>query len=370
MSLAIFGLALLVHAATPPATPEEARRAAKQATAAGQSDEAARVLEDARTRFPEDASVYSALGRVYIDLKRFDDAAQAYAMSLELQRDQNGLRYYRAYALREAGRLDEAAGVYEVFLKQEPDDADGWYGLAETQERRQNLLGAAEAYEAYAKAEKRPAQAKWVQAAKDKAAELRAQAASAAPTAEATPVAEAAPAAAAETAPTETAPAETSVAAAEAAPEPPVTVTRPSAGLKATQSTKKSTKKVGAKRGPAFDAAVSALKAERFEDAERALGAPPAADSSDYAVLGLWGSIYLGEEKLDEAIALYQRAVEAAPEPAAPALLLGLAEAYRFAGNPGGARDALDRALGGSLGATQLDPGLAALLRERRAALD
>ncbi len=115
----------------------------------GEVEEANQVIAQAESKFPSDPAVYEALGDLSTSRGSYDDAVNDFEKALELDKNNIGLLFSRAIALRQARRFDEAARDFDSVDKQSPD----YPGLAL---ERGNLFEASgrsdEALEAYEKA--------------------------------------------------------------------------------------------------------------------------------------------------------------------------------------------------------------------------
>lgn len=133
---------------------------------------------------PGEAEHYEALGRAQLKRRDFDGAIATYRALVERVPAYARGRYRLAFALRKAGRFDEAAAAYRAYVTAAPDDPDGYFGLARTLEKLARPAEARDAYARYVDIETRPSEAKWVERARRRIAEI--DAAQAAPEPETT----------------------------------------------------------------------------------------------------------------------------------------------------------------------------------------
>ena len=159
---------------TPP--PARADAAALRAEAdrlrqAGKLPEAAAAYQRAIDADRGNLDLYNDLGNVYFALKRYGDAATAFADAT--RRDPRyALGWYNlAHALRKADRPREAADAYRRYITLKPDDPDPYYGLGQTLKMMGDAAGAIAAFKKYIAMEKRPDEQRWVDKAR---AELQA----------------------------------------------------------------------------------------------------------------------------------------------------------------------------------------------------
>jgi tetratricopeptide (TPR) repeat protein len=285
--------------------------AGQQAQRRGDLAAAEAALRRAVELEPANAQAWNQLGGVLLQQERYGPAAEALSTALDLDGSLGVARYNLAYSLRQLGRNEAAAAEYEAYLATAPKDADAWYALAETRQSFGDSLGAADAYDTYADTETRPAQAQWVQRARDRAATLRAAA-----------------------------PAPSSPPASEAGSTPPPPTATPSA------------------LQPVFEALRAEDYASAFELLQQTLPDPQSGVAH-----AAYGSAHLGAGRLRSAEAAYRRAIPLLRGPAAAAAAFGLAEALRAQGRDADA-GARYRAV---VEAPGTDPSLVELARQRLA---
>ena len=94
--------------------------------------QAVKVLQDARTRFPQDTSITFELGAVYEKQKKFADAETAFRQVIAQEPEHGPALNYLGYMLAERGeRLSESLDLIKRALQTEPDngsylDSLGW----------------------------------------------------------------------------------------------------------------------------------------------------------------------------------------------------------------------------------------------------
>jgi tetratricopeptide (TPR) repeat protein len=139
---------------------------AKQDLAAGSLDAAAADGQAAVTADPTDTDAYDLLADVYARTARFDDELTTFGQAVtQVPGYANGW-FHLAYALRKEGRLEEAAACYYKAATLAPTEPDPWFGLALTYKALGNRDATLQAYERYVVLENRPAEAAWVEKAK------------------------------------------------------------------------------------------------------------------------------------------------------------------------------------------------------------
>jgi tetratricopeptide (TPR) repeat protein len=105
----------------------------------------------------------------------FMPAAERFQQALALDPSRADALYRRGLALRKANRLDDAKASYTEFLRARIDDADGLYGLAETERLRGDVPAARSRFQRYVEVENRPSEAKYVERARAYLAETAGQ---------------------------------------------------------------------------------------------------------------------------------------------------------------------------------------------------
>jgi tetratricopeptide (TPR) repeat protein len=94
--------------------------------------QAVKVLQDARTRFPEDTSITFELGAIFEKQKKFADAETAFRQVIAQEPEHGPALNYLGYMLAERGeRLTESVDLIKRALQTEPDngsylDSLGW----------------------------------------------------------------------------------------------------------------------------------------------------------------------------------------------------------------------------------------------------
>lgn len=78
-------------------------------------------LEAAAKANPKDAAVLTLLGNTYYDLKRYSEAADAYAKSLAIQPDDANVKVDYGTSLFYTGRSAEAKQAFEAVIAKYPD---------------------------------------------------------------------------------------------------------------------------------------------------------------------------------------------------------------------------------------------------------
>jgi tetratricopeptide (TPR) repeat protein len=277
-----FAVSLAFALLAQPAPPDAPGETTSPPRAASESER----LRAAAEQSPQDAEAWARLGSELLREGRTQAALEPLRTAVELDPGLSDARYNLAYALRELGRLDAAADAYRSYLEEKPGDADAWFALAQTEESAGDLAAAAAAYDRYADVEARPAQARWVEQAREKADQLRARAAAA--------------------------PAHPDDSGAVGAPAAGATERRASPPLRAAPTQ--------------LSAAVEALEVGQYDRALDLLRRD-APNPTDGFALAAYGSAHLGRGELGEADRYFARAAAELRGEARLGALLGRAEA-------------------------------------------
>jgi tetratricopeptide (TPR) repeat protein len=115
-------------------------------------------------------------GKEAFRAKRYKEAAQFFKEAYDLDNSLKTGLYNRAFALRKGNLLKEARAAYLEYVAVNPDDNDGIFGLAETERLLGNRPEALRLFIEYLTREKRPDKAKYVDYAKKKVEDLKAEA--------------------------------------------------------------------------------------------------------------------------------------------------------------------------------------------------
>ena len=287
-----FAVPVVLALLTQPAPPDAPDEPTSPRRAASQSDR----LRAAAEQSPQDAEAWAQLGSQPLRDGRTQAALEPLQTAVQLDPSLSDARYNLAFALRELGRLDAAADAYRSYLETRPDDADAWFALAQTEESAGDLAAAAAAYDRYADVEDRPAQARWVEQAREKANELRTRAG---------------------------APAPSPGSGASGAPAADATERRASPPLRAAPTQ--------------LSAAIEALEAGQYDRALDLLHRDVPNPADGFA-LAAYGSAHLGRGELREADRYFARAAAELRGEARLGALLGRAEAAWAAGRRSDAR--------------------------------
>lgn len=333
VAISLITLALVLpvaEAGQPPGgSVDKALTEAARLTKEGKTEQAISILQQALEQDPKMTEGWVQLGNTQLSVGRPLQAAKAYQSALGLAPGLQDVRYNLAYVLRQTGQFKEAAAAYQAYLKATPKDADALFGLAESLKGDEQWLAAAEAYDMYAATERRPDQQKWVQKARDQAAELRKRAGAdetagpavaAAPLPNAAPVGAAPPAAGAAPAPQGPMADGDAAAQPQVAPGPPSATDAPEVAMP-----------VAGDRTEDFTLGLKALEKNDFAGALERLKAAAKATSEDPMVLVALGSAHLGVQDAKSALSTYQSALAKNPPPTlVPAIQFGIAEAQRM----------------------------------------
>ena len=111
-------------------------------------------------------AAYNELGNALFALGRHAQAVRVFRIAIRDNPEYHLGWYNLAYALRKAGRLAEAAAAYQKFAQGAPGDADPYFGLGLTYRAQGDRRRAVEAFRQYIGLERRTAQARWVEQAR------------------------------------------------------------------------------------------------------------------------------------------------------------------------------------------------------------
>ncbi|HVE81961.1 MAG TPA: tetratricopeptide repeat protein [Myxococcales bacterium] len=170
---------LLLLVAAGPAPSQEAKAAfdrGERALADGKLDLAVAAYKEALTKTPGYAAAMNGLGLALFKQDKKADAMQQFRAATAADPGFALAWSNLGFAARKAGDAATAVTAYEKYTQLAPDDPDGLYGLAESYRMAGNGAKAIPAYEQYVAKEKRPAEQKWVQKAREQIAALRAPA--------------------------------------------------------------------------------------------------------------------------------------------------------------------------------------------------
>jgi spermidine synthase len=90
---------------------------------------ARQVLEQARSKGEDSATLHGVMGDVYLKLRLWDEAARSYRTALRYQKMNHGWRRSLGIALAQTGKLREAEQKFREVLALSPDDAEAWREL-------------------------------------------------------------------------------------------------------------------------------------------------------------------------------------------------------------------------------------------------
>lgn len=301
---------------------EEGRRLAQNNQIAG----AIQAFRKATQLDPSFAEAWIDLGNTYLAANDPRQAVAAFTGALNAAPDNGMARYNLAYSLRKIEKYPEAAEQYRLYLKAKPNDAEAYYGLAESLRSSGDLNGAADAFDAYAKVEKRPDQKKWVEKARQRAADLRKQAKKTAKVAAVAPVKK----------PTKKVTKQPKLAAkdpkkgvhmsfSESGAPPPAKEDPQEAAVKDVTA-------AATKRPEAFRAGLGELQRGEYAGAAVRLKLAMNERPNDAIIAAAYGSAQLGLLDGVAAEKAYTTALRSAPDDAVPGIYLGLGEAQRIQG--------------------------------------
>jgi tetratricopeptide (TPR) repeat protein len=182
--------AALLGAVTPSAPARALYERGEKALANNKLEEAALAYRKALEETPNWAPALNGLGSTLFKKGQTAEATALFKSATEADPDFKLAWFNLGYAARKSGDFATAVRAYERYTQLDPNDPDGFYGLGESYRQLGQAAQAITAYETYISREKRPAEQKWVEKAREQVRTLRAQVGTA-PAAPAAPVAQA-----------------------------------------------------------------------------------------------------------------------------------------------------------------------------------
>ena len=91
--------------------------------------EARKLLEQARDKGEDSATLHGTLGDLYLKLQLWEEAVRSYRTALKYQKKNHAWRRSLGTALAQTGRLREAEEKFREVLALSPDDSDAWREL-------------------------------------------------------------------------------------------------------------------------------------------------------------------------------------------------------------------------------------------------
>jgi predicted membrane-bound spermidine synthase len=116
-------------------TSAKAQRLTDEAQSKKQLQEARVLLEKAKAKGEESATIHTELGGIYYRLAMWEKAAESYSEALRMRRRRNDLRFSLGQAYAQLGKIPEAEQKYREILALSPDDADALKALQELGKR-------------------------------------------------------------------------------------------------------------------------------------------------------------------------------------------------------------------------------------------
>ncbi len=113
----------------------KAQRLTDEKRAKPQLQEARALLEKAKAKGEDSATLHSELGAVYYRLAMWEKAAAEYSEALRMRRRRNDLRFSLGQAYAQLGRIQEAEQKYSEILSLAPDDAEALKALQDLGKR-------------------------------------------------------------------------------------------------------------------------------------------------------------------------------------------------------------------------------------------
>jgi tetratricopeptide (TPR) repeat protein len=175
LAVLVSGLALAAPA-TPSPTAKAAFDRGEKALEGWQFDAAVAAYQDALKATPGYAAAMNGMGSALFKLNKREDALAQFKAATEADASFKLAWFNLGFASRKMQDFPTAAKAYEKYTALDPNDPDGFYGLAESYKQSNQPDKAIAAYETYIKKETRPTEQKYVDRAKDSIAQLKAAA--------------------------------------------------------------------------------------------------------------------------------------------------------------------------------------------------
>jgi len=109
----------------------KAARTKDEAQAKNQLQESRALLERAKAKGEDSATIHTELGGIYYRLAMWEKAASEYSEALRMRRRRNDLRFSLGQSYAQLGKIREAEQKYREILSLSPDDADALKALQE-----------------------------------------------------------------------------------------------------------------------------------------------------------------------------------------------------------------------------------------------
>lgn len=161
-------------AVTPSAAAKAAFDKGEKALEAQKFDEAVGHYQAALKATPGYAAALNGLGSALFKQKKQPEAIEQFRAATEADPSFKLAWFNLGYAARKTQDFATAASAYEKYTALDANDPDGFYGLGESYKALGQNEKAIAAYESYVAKEKRPAEQKWVERAKESIAQLKA----------------------------------------------------------------------------------------------------------------------------------------------------------------------------------------------------
>jgi len=167
-------LFLVAAAPAPSADAKAAFDRGERALAEGRLDQAIAAYKEALSRSPGYAAALNGMGLALFKQDKKPEAIAQFRAATAADPSFALAWSNLGFAARKMGDGPTAVTAYEKYAQLAPDDPDGTYGLAEAYRMTGDSAKAVTAYEQYVAREKRPAEQKWVQKAREQIAALKA----------------------------------------------------------------------------------------------------------------------------------------------------------------------------------------------------
>jgi tetratricopeptide (TPR) repeat protein len=159
--------ALSVPAAAQETSVAEMVTSGKTALKAKNWVKAEATFREALSRDGTSQDAWRGLGKAQVGRKQWDAAIETYNKGLVAIPDWHRALYQLGYVYRKKADYGRAIEYYEKYIAVAPDNPDGYFGLGQSHRKNGDDGKALVAFRSYVEKEKRPAEQKWVDRAKE-----------------------------------------------------------------------------------------------------------------------------------------------------------------------------------------------------------
>ena len=169
---------LLQTPAIPPQASMEKERG-DNLVASNNLESAMRAYDEAIRLAPNYVEAFNQRGVTQVRLGRMEEAVASFEKALEIDPNYAMAVYNRGFALKKLGRHEDVVRAFNHYVALMPEDASGYFQLAEGNYACDAMPEALAAYERFLAMEKNPSQTKKIEHAQKRVADLRTKVASA-----------------------------------------------------------------------------------------------------------------------------------------------------------------------------------------------